>query len=207
MTDQTVVSEAALQAALNEIGCHGPERILRGMAQAEPNLGPFIRHTAVQVAGKLALTGAPPEVVQGVHEDLLSACALTYLAFRKGSFEIWRDTALGERLKDLELEPAAANSTAVEPCSAGGMAGPAEELGVVLVATAPGRKRDVIRTLCRLTGQAYRQARAMLDRVPVVVLRGITPDDASNIKATLEQAGAHVVVRPIPLNDDPSSAK
>ena len=111
MTDQAVVSPVALQAAITELNREGAEKLLSNIQQAEPELGPFIHHMALQVAGKLALAGAPTDIVQGVHTDLLAACALIYLALRKGSYEIWRDTALGERLKELEAEPIAISNS------------------------------------------------------------------------------------------------
>src|SRR5262245_43310770 len=73
------------------------------IVQAEPILGNVLQATAAQVAGKLALSGAPHPVVAGVHNDMLSTLALVYLAVRKGSYEIWEGTALGERLQHLDV--------------------------------------------------------------------------------------------------------
>lgn len=139
-----------------------------------------------------------------MHTELLVACALTYLAFRKGSYEIWRDTALEKRLKDLEVESATASPAPAESPPNAPPTAAAQELAVVLVATKAGRKRDVIRTLRRLAGQDYGQARSILDRVPVVVARGMTPEQAASIKTAFEQGGADAVVMSIPVNDNQS---
>jgi ribosomal protein L7/L12 len=204
MTDQAVISPVALQAAITELNQQGAENLLGRIQQAEPEFGSFIHHMAVQVAGKLALSGAPAEVIQGVHNDLLGACALTYLAFRKGSYEIWQDTVLDQRLKDLEVEPAAPAAASPEAGTAPPRAAvtlPEHELAVVLVNAKGGRKRDLIRTLCHLTGHDCRQARALLARLPVVVMQGISPEQATSIMNALQQVGAHAIVRAVPLND------
>lgn len=65
MTDQAVISPAALQEAISELNHQGAEILLGGIQQAEPVLGPFIHHMAIQVAGKLALAGAPTEYSPG----------------------------------------------------------------------------------------------------------------------------------------------
>jgi ribosomal protein L7/L12 len=203
MNDQTVISAAALQAALSDMSTVETQALVGSIVRAEPELGPYLQGMAVQVAGQLALSGAPPEVCQGVHEDLLRTCALTYFAFRKGSYEIWSGTALGQRLKELEVGPGPIASPAPEPKPAA-RATATPELGVVLIGIRPGHKRAVIRTLRQLTGQSYRETRPLLDHLPAVVMRGITVEQAATITTALLQAGAVAVVQPTPTNETSS---
>jgi hypothetical protein len=49
-------------------------------------------------AGKLALAGAPTEVVQGVYHDVLTIVLTGIQALRRGHFELWKDTMAGSPL-------------------------------------------------------------------------------------------------------------
>jgi hypothetical protein len=100
MRDDTIVSGQALQEALDTLERKGIEATLGDLLQAEPVLGGYVTQNATLVAGKLALAGAPQSVSQGVHTDLLANCLLVYLAVRKGTFEIWKETALGEKFQE-----------------------------------------------------------------------------------------------------------
>lgn len=62
MTDQTVISPAALQAAITELNRQGAEQLLGRIQQAEPELGPFIQHLAVQVPASWRSPGRPPKL-------------------------------------------------------------------------------------------------------------------------------------------------
>ena len=61
----------------------------------------------VSVAGRLSLSGAPTEVVQGSHEDVLEVVLTCIQAMRRGHYALWKDTVTGTRLAQLDpsLQP------------------------------------------------------------------------------------------------------
>jgi hypothetical protein len=62
------------------------------------------------IAGKMALAGAPTEVVQGVHADVLLVMLSSLEASRAAEYELWEGTVVGTRLEALtkaEPEPVA----------------------------------------------------------------------------------------------------
>jgi ribosomal protein L7/L12 len=197
--DDTLVSPQALQAAIDHMGQHGFEAILQSLGQAEPYLGHFLTENATRVAGKLALAGAPHEVVTGVHADLLSACALVYVAVRRGSYEIWQGTALGDRLQDLEV---------ATPTEEGQTAAGAEPEGplqqVLLLGIAPRHKTQVLSLVRQLTGQPAREVRRLLEQVPVVLLSAVPPVIADAVRDELVQAGGRVALCPVPPTSEAS---
>ncbi|MCI0458972.1 MAG: hypothetical protein L0Z62_18595 [Gemmataceae bacterium] len=115
MRDDTLVSEQALEVAYSELHEHGSEALWGRLLEAEPHLGNYLKHNATLVAGRLALSGAPQPVIEGVHNDLVATCAFVYLALRQGSYEIWQGTALGERLRALQREPEETPAETLEP--------------------------------------------------------------------------------------------
>ncbi|MFQ3594353.1 MAG: hypothetical protein SNJ82_14340, partial [Gemmataceae bacterium] len=50
---------------------------------------------------KMALAGAPTEVVQGVHADVLLVMLSSLEASRAAEYELWQDTVMGSRLEAL----------------------------------------------------------------------------------------------------------
>lgn len=195
MRDETLVSDAALQQAMDSMGQHGPEAVLQTFLHAEPNLGPVVLATATQVAGKLALSGAPQEVVAGVHVDLLRTAALIYHAVRAGSYEIWYDTSLGERLRVLEVvaAPAEGESGELTP-----VAPPQHGFQVVLIGIASRHKRRLVTLVRLLTGCTAKEARALLGQLPAVLFPDASAMVADFAREKLEQAGAVVAVQPAP---------
>jgi ribosomal protein L7/L12 len=200
MRDDTLVSKQSLDTTLNQLGEHGSDSFVNTLLEAEPDLGGFLTHNATLVAGKLALAGAPQPVIEGVHSDLLAACALVYWAVRQGSYEIWHGTALGDRLLALQPTP-----ETTSPEQAAGVAQDEEEPEecdapgrhiVVLLEVTAGRKTELIRTLNKLTGQTVRQVRQLLNHTPVALFRDITHEVALDLQAQLEQAGGRAVVLP-----------
>jgi ribosomal protein L7/L12 len=195
MRDETLVSDAALQQAMDNMGQHGPEAVLQTFLHAEPNLGPVVLATATQVAGKLALSGAPQEVVAGVHGDLLSTVALIYHAVRGGTYEIWHDTALGERLRALEVVAPAAEGESGQPTP---VAPPQHGFQVVLIGIASRQKRRLVTLVRLLTGCTAKEARAMLGHLPAVLFPDASAMVADFAREKLEQAGGVVTVQPVP---------
>ncbi|QVK21503.1 50S ribosomal protein L7/L12 [Mycoplasmatota bacterium] len=68
------------------------------------------------------------------------------------------------------------------------------EVSVVL--TSPGAKKiAVIKVVKELTGLGLKEAKALVDGAPTPIKEGIKPEEASEIKAQLEEAGAIVEVK------------
>jgi len=103
---------------------------------------------------------------------------------------------LAEILKDEHgIEPAAA---AVSVVAAGGDAGDAvaeqTEFDVVLLA-AGSAKLGVVKLVKEITGLGLKEAKGLVDESPKAVKEGVSKEEAEQIKAQLEDAGAEVEVK------------
>ena len=106
---------------------------------------------------------------------------------------------LAELVKELEEEfgVSAAAMVAAAP-AAGGAAGEAEpektEFDVILVS--PGDKKiNVIKVVREITGLGLKDAKALVDSAPKPVKEGVSKEEAEQIKAKLEEAGAQVEIK------------
>lgn len=88
--------------------------------------------------------------------------------------------------------------TAAAPVAVGGAAVAAEaeqtEFTVVL-ASAGASKINVIKAVREITGLGLKEAKAMVDGAPANVKEGVSKDEAEQVKAKLEEAGASVEVK------------
>ncbi len=191
MRDDTLVSASALQAAFEAIGQNGSDALMEALAAAEPHLGTFLQEKAARVAGKLALSGAPQPIVAGLHGELLAACAIVYVAVRRGTYEIWEGTALDQRLRDLEVTTAA--EEAAPPADADGAL---QE--IVLLGIAPRCKRRVAEALRRFGGYTARQVRQLFGQLPAVLYTEVPSPVAAALQSELEEAGGVVSIQPMP---------
>lgn len=84
--------------------------------------------------------------------------------------------------------------------SAGPAAGPAAvaeeqtEFNVMLLETGE-KKVNVIKAVRELTGLGLKEAKAVVDGAPAMVLEAVAKDAADKAKATLEEAGAKVELK------------
>ncbi len=106
---------------------------------------------------------------------------------------------LAELVKELEEEfgVSAAAMVAAAP-AVGGAGGEAEpektEFDVILVS--PGDKKiNVIKVVREITGLGLKDAKALVDSAPKPVKEGVSKDEAEQIKAKLEEAGAQVEIK------------
>ena len=65
--------------------------VAHDLADFEPVLVRRARDACESVAGRLALAGAPSEVVQGVFDDLYQVVLTAIDATRRGQYEYWKD--------------------------------------------------------------------------------------------------------------------
>jgi hypothetical protein len=97
-----LVEFAHIVSARQDVATKGNASALSEFSAAEPALGSFIHESLATVAGKLTLSGAPTELVQGAHEEILAVVLTSLQALRRGHFELWKDTATGTRLAQLD---------------------------------------------------------------------------------------------------------
>jgi large subunit ribosomal protein L7/L12 len=91
----------------------------------------------------------------------------------------------------------AAAPMAVAAAPAGGDGAAAEEKSAFdVVLTAPGgQKIQVIKVVRAITGLGLKEAKELVDGAPNAVKEGVAQDEADQLKAQLEEAGATVEVK------------
>lgn len=105
---------------------------------------------------------------------------------------------LAKILKDeYGIEPAAAAVAVAGPAAGGGDTAAAEEktaFDVILKAGGPS-KLAVVKLVKELTGLGLKEAKDLVDGAPKPLKEGVTKDEATALKAQLEEAGAEVEVK------------
>lgn len=101
-----------------------------------------------------------------------------------------------KELVDLMKEEFGVDPSAVA-VAAPGAAAVAEGPSVVTVTLeSPGAKKiAVIKVVRELTGLGLKEAKEVVDNAPSAIKEGIKPEEAEEIKAQLEEAGAVVTVK------------
>jgi hypothetical protein len=105
--DSMLVEPEHIVSARQDVAVKGSGESLSEFARSEPALASFICEGLASVAGRLSLSGAPTEVVQGSHEDVLAVVLTCVQAMRRGHYALWQDTVTGTRLAQLDpsLQP------------------------------------------------------------------------------------------------------
>ena len=95
------------------------------------------------------------------------------------------------------IEPVAAPVAVAGVPAAGGEAGAAEEKTAFdVILTAPGgAKLQIVKLVKELTGLGLKEAKGVVDSAPAPIKEGIPKDEAENLKAQLEEAGAEVELK------------
>jgi hypothetical protein len=106
--DAMLINPEFIVKARQDIADQGTGKSLEGFAQMEPALATYIYESTAGIAGKMALAGAPTEVVQGSHEDMLAIILTCLQALRRGHYELWKETVVGSRLAQLDASLKAA---------------------------------------------------------------------------------------------------
>jgi len=82
------------------------------------------------------------------------------------------------------------------PAGGGGEAAEEEQSSFDVVLTSPGDKKiQVIKVIRELTGLGLKEAKAVADEAPAPVKEGVAREEADQMKAKLEEAGATVEVK------------
>lgn len=96
------------------------------------------------------------------------------------------------------IEPAAAAPVAAAPAAGGGDAGEAQEEQTefdVMLNDAGSSKLNVVKLVKEMAGLGLKDAKEMADNLPKPVKEGVSKEEADDIKAKLEEAGAEVEVK------------
>ncbi|HUK97900.1 MAG TPA: 50S ribosomal protein L7/L12 [Gaiellaceae bacterium] len=114
-----------------------------------------------------------------------------------GSMTVLELVELKKKIED-EWGITAAAPVAVAAVAAGGDGGAAAEektsFDVVLTA-AGGQKIQVIKVVRAVTGLGLKEAKDLVDSAPNAVKEGVNQEEADQIKAQLEEAGATVELK------------
>jgi large subunit ribosomal protein L7/L12 len=124
--------------------------------------------------------------VDNIVEELNKLSVLELVDLKKRLEDEWGVTA------------AAAAPVAVAAAAGGDGAGPAEEEQTAfdVILTSPGDKKiQVIKVIRELTGLGLKEAKAVADEAPKPVKEGVARDEADQVRARLEEAGASVEVK------------
>src|ERR1700753_2795111 len=114
-----------------------------------------------------------------------------------GKMTVLELVELKNKIEEEEGSPPAAPSAAAAPGGAGGDGAAAEEktsFDAVLTA-AGGQKIQVIKVVRAVTGLGLKEAKDLVDSAPKPVKEGVAQDEADQIKAQLEEAGASVEIK------------
>ena len=127
--------------------------------------------------------------VEDIVKELNKLSVLELVELKKALEEEWDVTAAAAA----PVMVAAAGA----PAGGGGEGGGAEEkdsFDVVLTA-AGDKKIQVIKVIRELTGLGLKEAKAVADEAPKPVKEGVAREEADQMKAKLEEAGATVEVK------------
>jgi large subunit ribosomal protein L7/L12 len=123
--------------------------------------------------------------VENIVEELNKLSVLELVELKKTLEEQWGVTA-------------AAAAPVMVQAAAGGGADAAEEeqtsFDVVLTSTGD-KKIQVIKVIRELTGLGLKEAKAVADEAPAPVKEGVAKEEADQMKAKLEEAGAGVELK------------
>ncbi len=95
------------------------------------------------------------------------------------------------------VSAAAPVAVAAAPAAGGGEAGAAEEKSEfdVILASAGDKKIQVIKAVREITGLGLKDAKELVDGAPKPVKEGVAKEEAEELKAKLEEAGATVELK------------
>ena len=99
--DSMLVKHTHIMEARSRIAEQGHQAALESLLGREPALASYMSQAMATIAGKMALAGAPTEVVQGVHADVLLVMLSSLEASRAAEYELWEGTVVGTRLEAL----------------------------------------------------------------------------------------------------------
>jgi hypothetical protein len=100
--DSMTVQPDYICTASRDVARRGAAEALEELGKGEPALASFIHESLAAGSGKLALSGAPTELVQSAYQEALAVVLTSVQALRRGHYEIWKDAMTGTRLAQLD---------------------------------------------------------------------------------------------------------
>ena len=97
------------------------------------------------------------------------------------------------------VSAAAPVAVAAAPAAAGEAAAEAPSEVNVILADAGANKIPVLKLVRELTGLGLKEAKDLVDGAPKAIKEGVKPEEAAEIKAKLEEAGAKVEIKQLIL--------
>ena len=94
------------------------------------------------------------------------------------------------------IEPAAAAvAVAAAPAADGGAAAAEKTSFDVILKSAGQAKLQVVKVVKDITGLGLKEAKDLVDGAPKAIKKGVSKEDAEQVKSQLEEAGAEVEVK------------
>jgi len=106
-----LVAAKHLVEARKAVGQPGVLEALGSLGEREPVMANYLGEGLAAMSGRLALSGAPTDLVRGIHQESLMLVLSALEAQRKATYELWEGTTFGTLLEELakpEPEPAPA---------------------------------------------------------------------------------------------------
>ena len=127
--------------------------------------------------------------VENIVEELNKLTVLELVELKKALEETWDVTAAA-------AAPVMVAGAAPAAGGGDGAGGAEEQTSFDVVLTAAGDKKiQVIKVIRELTGLGLKEAKAVADEAPAPVKEGAAKEEAEQIKAKLEEAGATVELK------------
>ena len=125
-----------------------------------------------------------PTAVETIFEQLGTMSVLELVELKNKIEEEWGITA------------AAPMAVAAAPAGGDGAAAAEEKTSFDVVLTGPGQQKiQVIKVVRALTGLGLKEAKDLVDSAPKPVKEGVNQEEADQVKAQLEEAGASVELK------------
>ena len=93
------------------------------------------------------------------------------------------------------IEPAAAAAVVAAPAAGGDDAAAEQTEFDVILKAAGASKLGVVKLVKELTGLGLKEAKELVDKVPAPVKEKVSKEEAAQLKAQLEEAGAEVELK------------
>lgn len=94
------------------------------------------------------------------------------------------------------IEPAAAAAVVAAPAAGGAAASAAEQSEFdVILKSAGAAKLGVVKLVKELTGLGLKEAKELVDKAPAPLKEKVSKEEAAQLKAQLEEAGAEVELK------------
>ncbi|NLW55356.1 MAG: 50S ribosomal protein L7/L12 [Firmicutes bacterium] len=99
--------------------------------------------------------------------------------------------------EEFGVSAAAPVAVAAAPAAGGAAAAPADEKSEfdVVLASVGDKKINVIKVVREITGLGLKEAKELVDNAPKPVKEGVSKEEAEEVKAKLEEAGATVELK------------